>query len=91
MGDQVVVLKDGILRQVDSPLGRCDRPTNLSAPGLVVVQHHGPTTHHDARQVARHRGMRCSVKHDVNPHQGWQNGPNLPGAGIGRRLADPFR
>src|SRR5687767_1111696 len=35
MGDRVAVLKDGVLQQVDTPLGLYDRPTNLFVAGFI--------------------------------------------------------
>ncbi|MGH3457692.1 ABC transporter ATP-binding protein [Aeromicrobium sp.] len=35
MGDRVAVLKDGLLQQVDTPLGLYDRPSNLFVAGFI--------------------------------------------------------
>ena len=35
MGDRVAVLKDGVLQQVDTPLGLYDRPDNLFVAGFI--------------------------------------------------------
>jgi multiple sugar transport system ATP-binding protein len=35
MGDRVAVLKDGVLQQVDTPLGLYDRPANLFVAGFI--------------------------------------------------------
>jgi multiple sugar transport system ATP-binding protein len=35
MGDRVAVLKDGVLQQVDSPLGLYDNPANLFVAGFI--------------------------------------------------------
>ncbi len=35
MGDRVAVMKDGVLQQVDSPLGLYDRPVNLFVAGFI--------------------------------------------------------
>jgi len=35
MGDRVAVMKDGVLQQVDSPLGLYDRPANLFVAGFI--------------------------------------------------------
>ena len=35
MGDRVAVMKDGILQQVDSPLGLYDKPVNLFVAGFI--------------------------------------------------------
>ncbi len=35
MGDRVAVLKDGLLQQVDTPLGLYDRPANLFVAGFI--------------------------------------------------------
>ena len=35
MGDRVAVMKDGVLQQVDTPLGLYDKPTNLFVAGFI--------------------------------------------------------
>src|SRR4051812_47612219 len=35
MGDRVAVMKDGVLQQVDSPLGLYDKPVNLFVAGFI--------------------------------------------------------
>ncbi|WP_122817604.1 ABC transporter ATP-binding protein [Nocardioides pantholopis] len=35
MGDRVAVMKDGVLQQVDAPLGLYDRPVNLFVAGFI--------------------------------------------------------
>src|SRR3954453_20251753 len=35
MGDRVAVMKDGVLQQVDTPLGLYDRPVNLFVAGFI--------------------------------------------------------
>jgi multiple sugar transport system ATP-binding protein len=35
MGDRVAVMKDGVLQQVDTPLGLYDRPANLFVAGFI--------------------------------------------------------
>ena len=35
MGDRVAVMKDGVLQQVDTPLGLYDKPVNLFVAGFI--------------------------------------------------------
>jgi len=35
MGDRVAVIKDGVLQQVDTPLGLYERPANVFVAGFI--------------------------------------------------------
>ncbi len=44
MGDRIVVLKDGLIQQVGTPLGLYNKPINRFVAGFIGSPHNGRTS-----------------------------------------------
>ena len=71
MGDRVCVLKDGVLQQVDTPLGLYDHPANLFVAGFIG----SPAMNLLAREDDRQRRVGERARDFSRHHAGGPKGP----------------
>ncbi|MCW5872738.1 MAG: TOBE domain-containing protein, partial [Candidatus Eremiobacteraeota bacterium] len=77
LGDRIVIMKDGIIQQADSPLNLYERPANLYVAGFIGTPSMNfiPVTLQDGELVAS--GFRLQLPEDRRAEVGNHNGKAL--------------